>query len=84
MRRQAGRERQPEIERSRQGHTTEAYLNTPQAAKREAPADEEGIKKSIWETPQATETTQQPSLTLHKLVNTTQSLCIVHCIVVVG
>ena len=62
MRRQAGRERQPEIERSGQGNTAEAYLNTPQAAKREATTDEEGIKKSIWETPQATETTQQPPL----------------------
>ena len=67
MRRQAGRERQPEIERSIQGNTTEAPLNTPHAAKREATTDEEGIKKSIWETPQATETTQQPPL------NTTQA-----------
>ena len=66
MRRQAGRERQPEIERSRQGHTTEAYLNTPQAATREATTDEEGIQKSIWHTTQATERSQQQPSTIHK------------------
>ena len=42
----------------------QAYFNSTQAAKREATTDEEGIKKSIWETPQATDTTQQPPLNI--------------------
>ena len=55
---QAGKARQSEGERGTQGDTVEAYFNTPQAAKREATAEEEGIKKSIWHTTQATDRAQ--------------------------